>query len=139
MIDRLSLLNLKYHPSACYIDSANPEVIRELKRVVFKEEYRHDKVDETIKLAESYGYSPTRYMRCVPISFSKWGAQALQHAKAMVDEGLIAIDKQRFNKLLIGLRTATADEYKLDKQATSFDDIVDSFRLSLMFYQRGEH
>jgi hypothetical protein len=48
----------------------------------------------------------------------------LQHAKAMMDEGLIAIDKHRFNKLLIGLRTATADEYKLNKEATSYDDIV---------------
>jgi hypothetical protein len=78
-------------------------------------------------------------MRCVPISFSKWGSQALQHAKALMDEGLIAIDKQRFNKLLIGLRTATADEYKLDKSKTSYDDIVDSFRLSLMFFNRGNH
>jgi len=56
-----------------------------------------------------------------------------------MDEGLIAIDKQRFHKLLIGLRTAAADEYRLDKQATSYDDIVDSFRLSLMFFNRGKH
>jgi hypothetical protein len=139
MIDRIALLHNRYHASACYIDAANPEVIKELKRVVFHEEYRQDKVEETIKLAESYGYSPTRYMRCIPISFNKWGNQMLQHAKALMDEGLIAIDKQRFNKLLIGLRTATADEYKLDKQATSYDDIVDSFRLSLMFFNRGKH
>jgi hypothetical protein len=63
----------------------------------------------------------------------------LQHAKAMMDEGLIAIDKHRFNKLLIGLRTATADEYKLNKEATSYDEHSDSFRLSLMFFNRGKH
>lgn len=78
-------------------------------------------------------------MRCVGVSFAKHGSQMLQHAKALMDEGLIAIDKHRFNKLLIGLRTASADEYKLDKEHTSYDDIVDSFRLSLMFYNRGRH
>jgi hypothetical protein len=48
---------------------------------------------------------------------------------------LIAIDK-RFDKLLTGLRTAVANEYKLDKTATSFNDLVDAFRLSLTFYKR---
>jgi hypothetical protein len=104
-----------------------------------KEEYRQDKVENLMKMAESYGYSPTKYMRCVGTSFSKWGSQMLQHAKALMDEGLIAINKQRFHKLLIGLRTASADEYKLDKDHTSYDDIVDSFRLSLTFYNRGKH
>jgi len=139
MIDRIALLNQKYRISALYCDGANPEIIRELKRVVFKEEYREDKVSDLMKMAETYGYSPTRYMRCVGVSFSKHGSQMLQHAKALMDEGLIAINKQRFHKLLIGLRTSTADEYKLNKEATSYDDIVDSFRLSLMFFNRGNH
>jgi hypothetical protein len=139
MIDKIALLHSKYRLSACYVDSANPEIIRELKRVVFKEEYRQDKVNETMKMAETYGYSPTRYMRCIGISFAKSGSQMLQHAKALMDEGLIAIDKHRFYKLLIGLRTASADEYKLDKEHTSFHDILDSFRLSLMFFNRGNH
>jgi hypothetical protein len=139
MIDKVASLNRRLGITALYCDAANPEIIRELKRVVFKEEYREDKVSDLMKMAETYGYSPTRYMRCVGISFSKHGSQMLQHAKALMDEGLIAIDKQRFHKLLIGLRTATADEYKLDKSKTSYDDIVDSFRLSLMFFNRGKH
>jgi hypothetical protein len=48
---------------------------------------------------------------------------------------LISIDK-RFDKLLIGLRTAVANEYKLDKTETSFSDLIDAFRLSLTFYKR---
>jgi hypothetical protein len=50
---------------------------------------------------------------------------------------LIAIDK-RFDKLITGLRTAVANEYKLDKEVTSYDDIVDAFRLSLTFYKRSK-
>jgi hypothetical protein len=50
---------------------------------------------------------------------------------------LIAIDK-RFNKLLTGLRTAVANEYKLQKEETSFNDVLDAFRLSLQFYKRSK-
>ena len=50
---------------------------------------------------------------------------------------LVAIHK-RFDKLLIGLRTAVATEYKLDKNLTSFDDLVDAFRLALTFYKRSK-
>jgi hypothetical protein len=45
---------------------------------------------------------------------------------------LIAIDK-RFDKLLTGLRTAVANEYKLDKEVSSFNDLTDAFRLALTF------
>ena len=41
--------------------------------------------------------------------------------------GLIAIHKDKFHKLITSLRTAVANEYKLDKEQTSFDDIVDAF------------
>jgi hypothetical protein len=51
-------------------------------------------------------------------------------------DNLIVIDK-RFDKLLTALRTAVANEYKLDKEATSFHDILDAFRLSLQLYQRS--
>jgi hypothetical protein len=54
---------------------------------------------------------------------------------AISSKGLIAIDKS-FDKLLTALRTAVANEYKLDKEATVFDDILDAFRLSLTFYKR---
>jgi hypothetical protein len=50
---------------------------------------------------------------------------------------LIAIDK-RYDKLITALRTAVANEYKLDKTVTSFDDILDAFRLSLIFFKRNK-
>ena len=66
----------------------------------------------------------------------------LQHSKWLLDEreedgsSLIQIDRERFHKLVTALRTAVANEYKLDKEITSFDDLVDAFRLSLTFYKR---
>jgi hypothetical protein len=51
--------------------------------------------------------------------------------------GLIAIHKDKFHKLITSLRTPVANEYKLDIEQTSFDDIVDAFRLALIFYKRS--
>ena len=67
----------------------------------------------------------------------------LQHTKWLLEEteddgsSLIAIHPT-FEKLLTSLRTAIANEYKLDKEQTSYDDILDAFRLSLQFYKRGK-
>ena len=41
---------------------------------------------------------------------------------------------QQFDKLIISLRTAYAKEYTLDKEQTSYDDLLDSLRLSLKGY-----
>ena len=63
----------------------------------------------------------------------------LQHTKSLLEDkdNLIAIDK-RFDKLLTSLRTAVAVEgSKLDKESTSYHDILDAFRLSLQLYQRS--
>jgi len=82
-------------------------------------------------------------MIVVPVPFGMEGAKMLQHAKWLLEEtdedgsSLVAIHK-RFDKLLTGLRTAVANEYKLDKEVTSFDDLVDAFRLTLTFYKRSK-
>jgi hypothetical protein len=47
-------------------------------------------------------------------------------------EGLIAIHPT-FEKLLTSLRTAIANEYKLDKEQTSYNDLLYAFMLSLQF------
>ena len=64
----------------------------------------------------------------------------LQHTKWLLEEteedgsSLIAIHPS-FEKLLTSLRTAVAIEYKLDKEQTSNNDILDAFRLALTFYE----
>ena len=82
-------------------------------------------------------------MIIVPVPFSVEGAHMLQHAKWLMEEtdedgsSLIAIH-HTFEKLLTSLRTAVANEYKLDKEQTSYNDILDAFRLSLQFYKRSK-
>ena len=49
---------------------------------------------------------------------------------------LIQIDRERFHKLVTALRTAVANEYRLDKEETVFNDLLDAFRMALTFYKR---
>ena len=53
------------------------------------------------------------------------------------DGGYIAINP-KFDKLIISLRTAVENDGMLDKEATSYDDMFDAFRLALHFYRSGE-
>ncbi|MFL6406212.1 MAG: hypothetical protein ACJ71F_03970 [Nitrososphaeraceae archaeon] len=50
----------------------------------------------------------------------------------------IAINPDRFDKLITELTTAVDDDGTLDKEATSYNDIFDSFRLALKFYHFKE-
>jgi hypothetical protein len=50
----------------------------------------------------------------------------------------LASGQVRFHKLVTALRTAIANEHKLDKEQTSYNDILDAFRLSLQFYKRSK-
>ena len=49
-------------------------------------------------------------------------------------EGYIAINPA-FDKLIISLRTAVAEENILDKESTSYADIFDAYRLALKLYR----
>jgi hypothetical protein len=73
-------------------------------------------------------------MFVVPIYFGKRHKEMLAHCKRLIEEnGLVAIHP-RYDKLLIALRTATERDGKLDKEATSHDDLFDSFSMSLQFW-----
>jgi hypothetical protein len=44
---------------------------------------------------------------------------------------------QKYEKLIISLRTAQGYEYSLDKEQTSYDDLLDPLRLSLKGYNKN--
>ena len=50
------------------------------------------------------------------------------------DLGKIAINPERFDKLITSLRTAVDYDGTLDKEATSYNDIFEAFRLTMKFY-----
>jgi hypothetical protein len=45
----------------------------------------------------------------------------------------IAINPDKFDKLITALRTAVDNDGTLDKESTSYNDIFDAFRLALKF------
>jgi hypothetical protein len=123
-----------------YVDAANPEIWQALKREFSKPlnvQYISDQKAECKK----YNLYLEDRIFIVPVPFSIEGAKILQHAKWLLDEkeedssSLIAIHPS-FENLLTSLRTAVANEYKLDKEQTSYNDLLDAFRLSLQFYKR---
>ena len=44
-------------------------------------------------------------------------------------------EQEKYEKLIVGLRTAYAKEYSLDKEQTSYDDSIDALRLALKGYK----
>ena len=138
MIDRVWEIKRKHGITTIYCDAANPEIWQSLKKE-FKEDSRSQYVVDKLAWCKKNSLDVANYMIVVPTPFSTMGPQMLQHAKVLLedDDNLIAIHKS-FDKLLTGLRTAVATEYKLNKEETSYHDIVDAFRLSLQFYKMGK-
>jgi hypothetical protein len=62
----------------------------------------------------------------------------LGHCKMLMEDetdgGRIAINPDRFDKLITSLRTAVDNDGSLDKDSTSHHDLLDAFRLALKFY-----
>jgi hypothetical protein len=129
--------------SNIYVDAANPVVWQALKKE-FDESFDEKTVKENKAYAIKYNLHIEDQMFVVPVSFSIEGHKMLQHAKWLLEEkeedgsSLVAIHKERFHKLVTALRTAVANEYRLDKEQTSHNDILDAFRLALQFYKRSK-
>ena len=65
----------------------------------------------------------------------------LQHAVMLLDEtspgsneGLVAIPS-KFQDLIVALRTATAEEWKISKPDSSHNDLLDSLLMCLSVYK----
>jgi hypothetical protein len=76
-------------------------------------------------------------MKVVAVNFNKEHKAMLGHCKMILeDDGRIAINPDRFDKLITSLRID--NDGALDKESTSYNDIFDAFRLALKFYQFQE-
>jgi hypothetical protein len=73
----------------------------------------------------------------VPVNFNSEHKAMLGHCKMIMenDGGRIAINPDRFDKLITALRTPVDNDGTLDKESTSYNDIFDAFRLALKFYR----
>jgi hypothetical protein len=127
----------KYQIDKVYIDGANPSFIKSLKLQI-GEEADYDKVIARYR-SEGLG-DGTQDMKIVPVNFNKEHKAMLGHCKMILedDRGKIAINPDKFGKLITSLRTAVDIDGTLDKESTSYNDIFDAFRLALKFYHYEE-
>ena len=128
----------KYQVDSVYIDGANPSFIKSLKLQI-GEEADYDKVIARYR-SEGFGVDPTKDMKIVLVNFNKEHKAMLGHCKMILedDRGKIAINPDKFKKLITALRTAVDNDGTLDKESTSYNDIFDAFRLVLKFYHFKE-
>ena len=135
-LNQWSLNQSELAATKIYIDAANPEFISSLKRAVNE---RHDwnYIQDKIKHCKKYNLKLGDYMTVIPVPFSTEGKNMLIHTKELLEyekRPLIGINS-RFDKLLVALRTAISDDQgHLDKSQTSFDNVLDAFRLSLRHF-----
>ena len=120
-----------------YIDASAPEFVRSLKVMVGEDDspsYIKDQLDQCKK----YDLNPADYMTVIPVSFNTEAKNMLIHTKELLEyeaRPLIGINS-KFDKLITALRTTVSDDSgRLDKEATSYDDILDSFSLSLRHFR----
>jgi hypothetical protein len=129
IINLILQLKQRHHITKLFVDGANPEVIRELKRRVGEFEYYHFYTEEQLwqmRIGD---------MQIIPVNFQKRHREMLQRTYTLMSKRFIKIHPS-LQKLIVSLRTAVViDDWKLDKQQTSHDDILDSFRLSLCNYE----
>jgi hypothetical protein len=121
-----------------YIDGANPSFTRSLKLQI-GEDANYDKVIARYR-SENMGGNWSKDMKIVPVNFNSEHKAMLGHRKMLLeqDRERIAINSDRFDKLITALRTAVDIDGTLDKEATSYNDIFDAFRLALKFYHYEE-
>jgi hypothetical protein len=124
----------KYSVDKVYIDGANPSFIKSLK-IQIGEDADYEKVIARYK-SEGLGDNWSQDMKIVPVNFNKEHKAMLGHCKMILenDGGRIAINPDRFDKLITALRTAVDNDGTLDKESTSYNDIFDAYRLALKFY-----
>ena len=122
----------KYHIEKIYIDGANPSFIRSLK-ISLDEDPDYERAIARYKSQGFRNWEDSAWMKVVPVNFHTHHKEMLAHSKMLLERGNIAINP-KFGKLITALRTAVDNEGTLDKEATSYNDIFDAYRLGLRCY-----
>jgi hypothetical protein len=118
------------------VDASQPELIISLKKLI---DERHDwqYIQDKIKYCKKHGLDIAQSMIVCPIVFNTENINFMSsHSKRLLDDsrGLIAINA-KFTKLLTGLRGAVFNEYKLDKEESPHNDLIDTFLMLCTFFK----
>ena len=123
MVDLIFDFHRQYHNLWIPIDAANRGFITSLK-IAFGENINYQSVHEVLP-----GNN-----KVLPINFSNEHKTMIAHLVALFEDHKVAVP-EKFDKLIVALKTAVVSEYTLDKESTSYDDLLDSLRLSLKCYK----
>ena len=116
-----------------YVDAANPEFIISLKALV-GESTRPEYINQKIQYCKNHGLNLANYFTVIPVPFgSGGGKEMIAHCKEILEyERPILAINPKFQNLITALRTCQSDDLgKVNKEETSYDDIMDAFRLAL--------
>ena len=111
-----------------------PSFIKSLKLQI-GEDADYDKVIAKYK-SEGLGDNWSQDMRIVPVNFNREHKAMLGHCKMILkhEPRKIAINPDKFDKLITALRTAVYNDGTLDKEATSYNDIFDAFSIEVLSF-----
>jgi len=121
IVDKCHQFYVKHLNTIFFVDGSNRAGINLLK-VAF---------DESLDW-ETSDINP-EVMKIVPVNFNTEHKKMLSHLHVMVNKNYLAIPKEH-DKLITSMRTAYATEYSLNKDQTSYNDLLDALRLSLKGY-----
>jgi hypothetical protein len=130
MLDRVYWLYRQVNPDKVCVDGSAADFVQSLKLKIGE---RGDYLKERQEY-KSQGLEWERSTRVLPLYFGARNKEMLTHAKNLIDNGIVAIHP-KFEKLITGLRTASENQGVIDKDKTSYHDILDSFMLSLYYFQ----
>lgn len=102
-----------------FCDGSNRGSINELKRMF----------DEDLEWESGTTLDPY-HNKVLPVNFNKEHKQLLFHAYNLVSKGYVSIS-DKFDKLILSLKTAQATDFSLDKNTSIENDYLDAFRLML--------
>jgi hypothetical protein len=136
-LNQWSLNQTELAATKIYIDAANPEFISSLKRAVGEWD-KWSYVKDKLEYCKKYNLNPADYMTVIPVPFNPEAKNMLIHTKESLEyekRVLVGIHP-KFDKLIVALRTAVSgDQGKLDKDSTSYDNVLDAFRLALRHFR----
>lgn len=128
IIDRIIQVQNTHGCVKVFVDGSAVHTVRSLAR-------RFGQIDDFRDVPDEYidTWTTTRKdIKVIPISFLKKHREMLRTLMVCVSKRTLRIHPD-FKELIIALRSATAkdDNYSLDKQKSSYDDLTDGLRLSL--------
>jgi hypothetical protein len=119
MVQAVWELIQKYNVTKVLCDASAPSFIRALK-LQWGERPDYENIEKELR----------EYMRVDPISFGVEHKQLLYHVKFLLENKYLQIHLS-MDKLITALRSSWAKDGVLDKETTSYHDIIDAFRLAL--------